>query len=96
MLLADDHEPVVVELRITLAREFEIVAVVHNRLDIIGEVERLDPDVLVTGISMPLINGIEAVLRLQSVNPRTKVVFLTVHEDQDFIDAAFSAGAPPT
>ena len=59
MLLADDHEPVLVELRITLAREFEIVSVVHNRLDIIDEVERLDPDVLVTGISMPLINGIE-------------------------------------
>jgi len=40
---------------------------------------------------MPLINGIEGMLR-QSMNPRTRVVFLTAHEDQDFIDAVFSAG----
>ena len=93
MLLADDHEPVLAELRITLAQEFEIVAGVRNGPDIMAEVERLDPDVLVTDISMPLVNGIEVVLRLRSINPRTKVVFLAVHEDQDFIDAAFSAGA---
>jgi len=96
VLLADDHEPVLAELRITLAQEFEIVAGVRNGPDIMAEVERLDPDVLVTDISMPLVNGIEVVLRLRSINPRTKVVFLAVHEDQDFIDAAFSAGAPPT
>jgi len=93
VLLADDHEPVLAELRITLAQEFEIVAGVRNGPDIMAEVERLDPDVLVTDISMPLVNGIEVVLRLRSINPRTKVVFLAVHEDQPFIDAAFSTGA---
>jgi DNA-binding NarL/FixJ family response regulator len=60
-------------LRITRTQEFEIVVVVRNRLDIMAEVVRLDRAVLVTDISMHLINGIEAVLRLQSINPRTRL-----------------------
>ena len=66
VLLGDDHEPVLAELRVTLVQEFEIVAVVRNGPDIIAEVERLDPDVLATDISMPLIHRIKAVFRLRS------------------------------
>ena len=42
---------------------------------------------------MPVLDGLQAAFQLRSTNPRTKVVFLTVHHDQDFVDAAFSAGA---
>jgi DNA-binding NarL/FixJ family response regulator len=61
-------------------------------LEAVAEVQRLDPDVLVTDISMPILDGLEAVSRLLP-GRRTKIVFLTVHEDEDFVAAAFSAGA---
>ena len=61
--------------------------------DAITEVGRLDPDVLVIDISMPVLDGLQAVSRLHRKGCRTKVVFLTVHEDQDYVDAAMAAGA---
>lgn len=76
-----------------LGEEFDIVGAVKNGCDAIHEVERLDPDVLVIDISMPVLDGLQAVSRLHTTNPRTKVVFLTVHEDLDFVAAALSAGA---
>jgi len=59
----------------------------------VAETQRLDPDVLVIDISMPILDGLESTRRLRVTNRRTKIVFLTVHRDQDFITAAFSAGA---
>jgi DNA-binding NarL/FixJ family response regulator len=53
----------------------------------------LDPDVIVTDISMPIINGIEAVKTLKESGCRSKVVFLTLHSDHDFVRAGFEAGA---
>jgi CheY-like chemotaxis protein len=92
VLLADDHEAILAQVRIVLGEEFNIVGAVNNGRDAIVEVQRLDPDVLVIDISMPILNGLQAVSQLRS-NRRTKVVFLTVHKDQDFVEAAFSAGA---
>jgi DNA-binding NarL/FixJ family response regulator len=93
VLLADDHLSILEEMYRTLGDEFEIVGVVHNGRDAVTEVRRLDPDVLILDISMPILNGIEAADELYITNKRTKIVFLTVHQDQDFVDAAFSAGA---
>ena len=92
VLLADDHEAILAQVRIVLGEEFDIVGAVNNGRDAMVAVQRLDPDVLVIDISMPILNGLQAVSRLPS-NRRTKVVFLTVHRDQDFVEAAFSAGA---
>lgn len=66
---------------------------VNNGRDAVQEAERLDPDVLVIDISMPILNGLQVAQRLRTANLRAKVVFLTVHEDKDFVTAAFSAGA---
>jgi DNA-binding NarL/FixJ family response regulator len=93
VLLADDHEPVLARVRSVLGDEFEIVGEVTNGRDAVKEVQRLDPDVLVIDISMPVLDGLQAVSNLQSTCRRTKVVFLTVHEDQDFVAAAFAVGA---
>ena len=93
VMLADDHEAVLARVRVVLGEEFEIVGLVMNGNDAVTEVQRLDPDVLVIDISMPGLNGLQTASRLQSRHTRTKVVFLTVHEDQDFVDAAFSVGA---
>ena len=53
----------------------------------------LNPDLLVLDISMPILNGIQVATRLRELGSKAKVVFVTVHEDQDYIQAAFSAGA---
>lgn len=93
VLLADDHETILAQVRSVLNNEFDVVGAVTNGQDAVKEVQRLDPDVLVIDISMPILNGLQAASQLQSTKCRTKVVFLTVHEDQDFVAAAFSVGA---
>lgn len=92
VLLADDNETILARVRMVLGEGFDIVGAVGNGLDAVAAVQRLDPDVLLIDISMPILDGLQAVSRLRS-NPQTKVVFLTVHEDQDFVDAAFAVGA---
>jgi DNA-binding NarL/FixJ family response regulator len=54
---------------------------------------RLNPDVCLLDISMPVINGIEAAMRLKENGCKAKVIFLTVHEDMDFAQAALKSGA---
>jgi DNA-binding NarL/FixJ family response regulator len=76
-----------------LGEDFNVVGAVNNGRDAVAEAQRLDPDVLVIDISMPILNGLQTVSQLRSTDHRSKVVFLTVHEDQDYVDAAFSAGA---
>jgi DNA-binding NarL/FixJ family response regulator len=93
VLLADDHETVLARVREILGEDFNVVGAVNNGRDAVAEVQRLDPDVLVIDISMPLLNGLQTVSQLRSTDHRSKVVFLTVHEDQDYVDAALSAGA---
>lgn len=93
VLLADDHEAVLARVRLILGQDFEIVGAVNNGLDAVEEAERLDPDVLVIDISMPILDGLQAAARLRNANRRTKIIFLTVHEDQDFVAAALAAGA---
>ena len=93
VLLADDHETILAKVRVVLGDEFDIVGAVSNGHDAIIEAQRLDPDVLVIDIAMPVLNGLQAASRLLSCRVRTKIVFLTVHEDQDYVDAAFDAGA---
>ncbi|WP_169747193.1 response regulator [Edaphobacter aggregans] len=93
VLLADDHETILAHLHAVLSEYFDIVSAVKNGRDAVTEVKRLNPDVLVIDISMPILDGLQAVSELRSLDLRTRVVFLTVHEDQDFVAAAFSAGA---
>jgi DNA-binding NarL/FixJ family response regulator len=92
VLLADNHDTILAQVRNALEEEFEVVGAVSNGLEAVAEVRRLDPDVLVIDISMPVLDGLEAASRLRS-SCRAKIVFLTVHEDEDFVDAAFAAGA---
>jgi DNA-binding NarL/FixJ family response regulator len=93
VLLADDHEEVLARVRAILGEDFEIVGAVNNGRDAVEEAGRLNPDVLVIDISMPVLNGLQAASQLRDVNRRTKIVILTVHEDPDFVAAALAAGA---
>jgi DNA-binding NarL/FixJ family response regulator len=92
VLLADDHRDFIVMVRAVLDEEFEVIKVVENGRQAVDAVLALDPDVLVTDISMPVLDGFQAARAIQESNCRSKIVFLTIHEGQDFIAAAFSAG----
>jgi DNA-binding NarL/FixJ family response regulator len=92
VLLADDHEAILARVRALLDKEFDIVGTANNGRDAVAEALRLDPDVVVIDIAMPILDGLQAASRLQSSKSRAKIVFLTVHEDQDFVAAALSCG----
>jgi len=91
-LLADDHPEILKQVANVISTEFEIVGSVANGLHLIAAAPRLNPDVVVLDISMPGMDSIEAAWQLQRVASRTKLVFLSVHEHQDYARAAFDAG----
>jgi DNA-binding NarL/FixJ family response regulator len=93
VVIADDHQSVVAMVRETLGEEFEVIGIAENGDQAVDCVLMLDPDVLITDISMPVLNGLQAAKRLQKANCRTRIVFLTIHADPDFVTAAFAAGA---
>jgi DNA-binding NarL/FixJ family response regulator len=93
ILLADDHKQIrkiVVQL---LEREFEILDPVADGHALLKAASRLKPDVCLLDISMPSMNGIEAASELKERGSTAKVIFLTIHEDRDFIQAALRIGA---
>ena len=93
MVLADDHPEIIAMVRATLDGEFDVVDAVENGNQAVRAVSVLDPDILVTDISMPILDGLQAARNIQKANCRAKIIFLTIHEDPDFVAAAFSAGA---
>jgi DNA-binding NarL/FixJ family response regulator len=92
VILADDNRTVLAEIATSLGKGFEIVGMAEDGEETIRIVERSDPNVLVLDISMPLLNGLQVASRLQRSGCRTKIVFLTIHEQQSYISAAFSSG----
>ena len=93
ILLADDHvemRKIVIHL---LEQDFEILDPVADGYALLKAAARLKPDVCLLDISMPAMNGIEAAIRLKERGSTAKVIFLTMHEDRDFIQAALQIGA---
>jgi DNA-binding NarL/FixJ family response regulator len=92
VLIADDNK----EMRDTVVRllenDFEIVAAVGDGRALVDAARKLDPDAAIVDISMPILNGIEAVAEIKKHNPNMKAIFLTVNEDADFVRAAFDVG----
>jgi len=93
VLLADDHRIVAEGLRSLLEPEFELVGIVEDGRALLAAVETLWPDVIIVDISMPLLNGIEAVRRIRKTNTDVKVIFLTMHPDVSYAVSALDAGA---
>lgn len=93
VLLADDSPSMLQAARLILEPEFQIVGTVDNGEGVVEAMESLKPDVIILDISMGLMNGLEAARLLTRIGSKAKIVFLTVHKDQEFIEEAFSAGA---
>ncbi len=93
IILADDHRIVSEGLRNILEPEFDLVGMVEDGRALLDAQKKLHPDVIVADISMPLLNGIEAVRQIKKADPHVKVVFLTMHPDVTYAAEAFEAGA---
>ena len=93
MLLADDHLLVAEALKSLLAPEFDLVGVVEDGRALVEAAGTLRPDVIVADITMPHLNGIDALVQLRQGGDRVPVVFLTMHRDVTFARRALDAGA---
>ncbi len=93
VLLADDHTDMLQMEENILEPILEVVGKVADGRSLLEAAAKLHPDLIVTDISMPILNGIEAIKKLKESGSLAKVVFLTVHSDQDFVRACFEAGA---
>jgi DNA-binding NarL/FixJ family response regulator len=93
VLLADDHRVVAEGLKRLLADDFELVGMVEDGLALVAAAKKLQPDVIVADITMPHLNGIDAMAQLKKDNARIKIVFLTMHHDPFYARRALAAGA---
>ena len=93
VLLADDHAIVIAGLSRLLEPEFELAGTAKDGQDLLERSAELRPDVIVADISMPLLNGIEAVRQLRKSGSRAKIIILTMHTDAGLATEALQAGA---
>ena len=92
VLLADDHPAMLAQVESLLKDEFDVIGKVADGQALLEAAAELQPSVMIVDISMPIVDGIEAVRRLRAGGNTAKIVFLTVHEDADFANAALEAG----
>jgi len=93
ILLADDHRIVAEGLKRLLEPEFDLVAVVEDGRALLSAASELKPDVIVSDISMPELNGVEALEEMKKHDPEVRVVFLTMHHNVAYARKALDAGA---
>jgi DNA-binding NarL/FixJ family response regulator len=93
LLLADDNP----ELRATLVEmlqsKYKIAAALPNGTSVLDQIGMLLPDLLILDVSLGDLTGFEVARRLKDSGVKVKIIFLTVHEDIDFVSAAFDIGA---
>ena len=93
VFLADDHPHILAHAKGLLEPSFDIVGTASDGQTLVELAGELNADVLVIDISMPMLTGIEAANQLKEAGCRSKIVFLTVHADPDFVRACLAIGA---
>jgi DNA-binding NarL/FixJ family response regulator len=93
LLLADDHTLMLEGIRRILGAQVELVGTARNGRELLKLAEQTRPDVVLLDIAMPLLNGIDAARQIKKLLPATKLIFLTMHADRDYVIEAFRAGA---
>jgi DNA-binding NarL/FixJ family response regulator len=93
VVIAEDHAQTAERLRKLLRPEFEVVASVQDGAALVEAEARLSPDVIVTDVAMPGVDGIEAVTRIRLNNPNARIVLVTVHAERMLVEAGLAAGA---
>jgi len=92
LVLADDHADTRNQMALLLQEDFDVVASVGDGQALVKAVELLSPDVIVTDISMPRLDGISAVAIIRRKDPAVRIVFVTIHDDPMIVERAFAAG----
>ena len=93
LLLADDHKLMLASVKELLRVRYDVVGMAYDGETLLDLVARLEPDIAVIDISMPGLNGMQAAQCLKDCGTRTKLVFLTIYANPEFVRAAFAAGA---
>ena len=92
LLIADDHGVLAEALRLLLEKSYVVTGIVADGRALVSEAIRLKPDVMVVDIGMPLLNGLDAALRVRETIPNIKIVFLTMQDDPNLAAAAMELG----
>src|SRR5579862_972779 len=93
VLLAEDHTVVAEGLQALLKDEFDLAGIVHDGRALLEAADTLRPDVIVTDISMPRLNGIDAIRQLRNRVPTAKIIVLTMHRETELAVEALRSGA---
>jgi DNA-binding NarL/FixJ family response regulator len=94
ILLADDNLAILEHVRKLLdgSKRYEVVATANDGANILTLYTQFRPDVIVLDISMGVLSGVNIAQNLKDSGCHSKIVFLTVHEDTDYLNAAMGAG----
>jgi DNA-binding NarL/FixJ family response regulator len=92
LLIADDHAVFAEALRALLEKMFLVVGMVPDGRALVSEANRLNPDLVVLDVGMPILNGLEAARRMRAHAPSIKLVFLTMLDDPNLAAAALELG----
>ena len=93
LLIADDHVMFAQGLESLLREEFELVGAAGNGEELVEMTLRLEPDVVLVDISMPVMNGFDAVRGIRKSSSEARIIFLTMHDDATLLSEAFRCGA---
>jgi DNA-binding NarL/FixJ family response regulator len=92
VLLAEDHVLVSEGLTKLLETDFTLVGTVTDGRALVQAVKEHTPDIAIIDISLPLLNGLEAARQIKKCEPHTKLIFLTMHAEENFVRDAFKSG----
>ena len=93
VLLADDHSLIRQSLRALLEKQgFQVVSEASDGQEALRSVEKTPPDVAILDISMPILNGVDAARELLKSSPKTRVILLTQHDEDQYVTEALRAG----
>lgn len=93
ILIADDHPLIRELLQIILEPEFNVVGAAEDGEMLLQYAQSLKPDVIISDIDMPKVNGLQAARLLKDVAPEARIIFLSAHAAPSYVAAAFAAGA---
>ena len=92
VIVADDHRLVAEGIVRILGKAYDVVATPIDGHAFVDAVEQFHPDLVLVDISLPLLNGLDACRRVKTSFPGMKIIILTMHSEQHFVDEAFRVG----
>lgn len=93
ILLAEDHAVVAEGLKLLIEKSHNVIGIVANGRALVTEATKIQPDLIVLDIGMPLLNGMDAARRIRERLPKVKIVFLTMQENPNLAAAAMQLGS---